>query len=35
MQVIDGGHLADHLDYLLSEKSIFEFEEELMEAINK
>ena len=29
----DGGHFADHLDYHLSKKSIFEFESELMEAI--
>ena len=33
-KLIDGGHFADHLDYQLSEKCIFEFESDLMEAIN-
>ena len=30
----DGGHFANHLDFHLSEKSIFEFESELMQAIH-
>ena len=33
-KLIDGGHFADHLDYHLSKKSIFEFESELMQAIH-